>query len=147
MAKKHEPEEQPERRPPKKLSTFGPESGPSGEVVIDADAPAEGVRVVEDEPDPKAARAQAKAQKLASAEGKARRVKVEVVRMGYIGHKRRRVGEVFTLDLAAGQKLPSWVKPVADDLPSTSIAHSAEAGEEVVDDEGKGHPAVLKDVL
>ena len=47
-----------------------------------------------------------------------RSVQVEVVKRGFIGSIRE-PGEVFTLELAEGQPLPSWVKATTDDVPPT----------------------------
>jgi len=46
----------------------------------------------------------------ATAPAKATRIKVQAKKMGYYGHERRRVGDVFVVDRA--QFNPSWMAPV-----------------------------------
>jgi hypothetical protein len=130
--------EAPPVRVPPKLGTQGPESGPTGETVVDADAPGAGVIVeAEDTPD---AKAQAKAQQAAEDIGSERRVKVEAMKRGFIGNKVREEGDVFILALGEGEAFPSWVKVVtSDEVATTPLTHSSEAEEEYVDGEGIGH--------
>lgn len=139
--------ETPPVRVPAKLGTMGPESGPSGPVTIDANAPS-GLVVAETPVDAKAAKAQAKLDTVAEDEGSARTVKVIVTSQGYMG-KIRAVDEVFYLELGEGEKLPSWVKAVDESIPTTPLSHSAEAKEEVVDSQGIGHTteSLKKDLI
>ena len=136
-------------RTPPKLATQGPESGPSGDVTVDADAPGP-LAAPTDVVEPKVAKAQAKLQAQAENEAKDREVKVRATRRGYIGHKIREAGDVFILLLSKGQKLPSWVEAVASEsVPTSPLSHSAEAQEEVVDSEGIGHTpeSLVKEVV
>lgn len=127
-------------RVPPKLGTMGPESGPSGNVTVDADAPGPLAAPAEPVAEPKAAKAQEKAQAKAENEKTEREVKVRATERGYIGHKIREAGDVFFLQLGKGEKLPSWVVAEAsEDVATTPLAHSAEAKEEVVDSDGIGH--------
>lgn len=130
-------------RTPAKQPTVGPESGPSGDVVVKAAEPgpfAEPVALAH--ADPRTQKAQEAAQKAAEDDGKDRNVKVQATKRGFLGNKIREAGDVFFLVLDKGQTLPSWVEAVSsDDVPTTSIAHSAEAQEEVVDGSGIGHTA------
>lgn len=43
-------------------------------------------------------------------------VQVKAVRVGYYGHKRRRIGEVFDMRVGSGE-LPSWVIDISDAEP------------------------------
>jgi hypothetical protein len=129
-------------RVPPKLGTQGPESGPSGEVVVDANAPGP-ASVTEAPADPKAAKAQEKLQKTAENEKVEREVKVRATRRGYLGHKIREEGDVFVIQLGKGEPLPSWVE-AEPSAPTTPLSHSSEAREEFVGADGKGTPRDLK---
>lgn len=138
-AKKDEPENAVPVRTPPKHGTFAPESGPSGNVVVDADAPG-AMAAPPIDVDPAVAKAQAKAQAKAENEKVARDVKVRATRRGHMGHRLREEGDVFIIQLDKGQKLPSWVEAVdSENVPTTPVSHSAEAKEEVVDSAGIGH--------
>jgi hypothetical protein len=137
-AKKEKAAEPAPLRVPPKHGTFGPESGPSGDVVVDADAPGPFAAPDETPADPKAAKAQEQAQAEVEDTDSERTVKVRAVKRGFIGNKIREEGDVFFLSLGESQKAPSWVvaEPTA---PTTPLSHSAEAQEEVVDSDGIGH--------
>lgn len=136
-------------RVPPKLGTMGPESGPSGEVTVDANAPGPDAIPLA-HMDERTRRAQEKAQKAAENVKGERSVKVEATARGYIGHKLREAGDVFVLQLGAGEPLPSWVEAVGDPVrPTTPVSHSSEAKEEVVDAAGIGHTpeSLVKDLV
>jgi hypothetical protein len=146
MAARKKKDAVPVRVPPK-LGTEGPESGPTGETVVDADAPSP---LSDHHPATKAAQAkQAKAQKAAENVKADREVKVRVNAKGpgYIGDRLRYEGETFTLKLAAGQKFPSWVDPVDPKEATTPASHSAEAQVEFVAPDGSGKKINSDDVL
>jgi hypothetical protein len=130
-------------RVPPKLGTQGPESGPSGEVVVDANAPGPASAAPEATSDPKAAKAQEKLQRQAENENVEREVKVRATRRGYLGHKIREEGDVFVIQLGKGEPLPSWVE-AEPSAPTTPLSHSSEAREEFVDGDGTGTPRDLK---
>jgi hypothetical protein len=140
-------------RDPQKDSTQGPESGPSGDVVVDANAP--GPFTVPDQAPlgahnaktRKAQQQQAKAQTTLENEKKDRAVKVTATRRGYVGNRIREEGETFIIQLEAGEKMPSWVEAASPDVPTSSVAHSAEAKPEFVDADGTGHKIDGNDVL
>lgn len=114
---------------PPKQGTLGPDSGPFGETVVDADATAP-VTVADTAPsDPKSARQVEKLQTKAENEKVAREVKVRATRRGYIGNRIREEGDVFVLRMESGTKLPSWVEAVTPETASTLLAHSSEAVE------------------
>ena len=129
-------------RVPTKMGTQGPESGPSGDVVVEASAPGASATIPDVPSDPKEAKAQEKAQAVAENSESARTVKVQANEKGFIGNRVRDAGDVFFLALKEGEELPSWVTAVAsEDVPTTPLSHSSEAREEVVDAAGIGHTA------
>lgn len=133
-------QETPIRVPPK-MGTQGPESGPTAETVVDADAPAPASEVAVPG-DPKEAKAQQKLQAKAENEKAARDVKVRATRRGYLGHQLREEGDVFVLQLAKGQPLPSWVEAVPEATATTPPTHSSEAREMVVGKDGIGREVI-----
>jgi hypothetical protein len=129
-------------RVPPKLGTQGPESGPSGPVVVDANAPGP-ASPPEAPTDPKVAKAQEKLQKQAENEKVEREVKVRATRRGYLGHKIIEPDTVFVIQLGKGEPLPSWVE-AEPSAPTTPLSHSSEAREEFVGPDGTGTPRDLK---
>ena len=121
---KQKPKQKPEEIVPIKHGTFGPESGPYGETVID---PEDSPLAVTPEPESKEDKAQAKLQAKAENEKAARKAKVVAQRRGYIGNRIIEPGTVFVLDLEKGQKLPTWVEATDDNAATTPLNHSAEA--------------------
>lgn len=142
MAKKKDvetPEGAAPVRVPPKMGTAGPESGPSGDVVVDANSPGPAALPLA-HADERTKAAQERLQAKATNVKADREVKVQATRRGYIGNKIREEGDVFILQLGKGEPLPSWVEAVVDPkLPTTPVSHSSEAKEEVVDAAGIGH--------
>ena len=122
--------ENPPVRVPPKLATQGPESGPSGDVVVDASAPSPFAPPDETPSDPKVAKQVEKAQAKVENEKVDRAVKVRATERGYLGNKIREEGDVFIIQLAADQPAPSWVEAVTDDVPTTPTSHSSEVKED-----------------
>lgn len=155
MANKKKEETMP-RRVPAKAATFGPESGPSGDLVVDVDAPPPPTLtgtvapVVASEKNGILVEATAKDRAVA-AKSKAKTYRVRATRDGYLGLRHIKADTVFDMQWSEKEngRWPSWVMQVADpDAAATSsVAHSSEAHEEVVDDEGIGHDAALEEVL
>jgi hypothetical protein len=140
-------EEQPPVRDPQKGGTQAPESGPTGDAVVDATTPAPELEADAATPAEKsAARAQEKAQKQAENEAKDRSVRVRATRDGFI-NRYIVAGTVFILNLKSGESLPSWVEAVTDEVPTSSITHSSEAKPEVVGADGVGRKIDSNDVL
>lgn len=132
------------------MGVQGPESGPSGNTVVDATSPAPGSGIVGDVPaeDPKLAKLRTAAAKAGADDSKARTLRVRATRRGYIGLKIREEGDVFVLQLDAGEKMPSWVTPEPDEnVATTPLSHSSEAQPEVVGEDGLGKKLSSNDVL
>lgn len=141
-------EENPPQRDPAKVGVQGPESGPSGNTVVDATSPSPigaGPAIAED---PKLVKAREKAEKAADDIDSARTLRVRARTRGYIGNRIREAGDVFLLQLDAGEPRPKWVDLEPDEnVATTPLAHSSEAQPEVVGEDGIGKKLDSNDVL
>lgn len=132
-------------RDPQHNPSQAPESGPSGDQVVNVPATP---------PEPEAAtplaRKEQKAQERLQAKAEnvnvARSVKVRAVKRGFI-NRVIEADTVFVLALAEGEPLPTWVVAVDDSVVTSSLAHSSEAQPEVVGADGVGRKVDSNDVL
>lgn len=141
-------DDNPPVRDPAKVGVQGPESGPSGNTVVDATSPTATPATLEGATNPELEKLREKAAKVAGDEGKARTVRVRATRRGYIGNRIREEGDTFLLQLDAGEPLPKWVAVEPDEnVATTPLAHSSEAQPEVVGEDGVGKKLSSNDVL
>ena len=141
-------EENPPVRTSPHMGVQGPESGPSGNVVVDATSKPPAADAPLAAEDKQLAKLQAAAQKAAEDTESARTVRVRAKQRGYIGLKIREADDVFLLQLDKGEALPRWVEVVPDEnVATTPISHSSEAKPEVVGDDGIGKKVDSNDVL
>lgn len=153
MAQKPSHDNETPRRPPKKLATMGPDSGPSGDLVVDIDAKPAGTTapIIANEKDGRLVEAAAEGKKGAKAKkSNAKKYRVQATKPGWLGLRYIPADTVFDMLWSKEENgnWPSWVVELADDsTPTASTAHSAEAAEEFVDDDGIGHAASSKDLL